>query len=63
MSHIDDFIDTADINLGVVCFDGIDLAANNHAQTIGFDVLLAEPVNSLGDGIVLLKKSPIVPAV
>lgn len=28
----------------------------SHAQTVGFDVLLAEPVNSLGDGIVLLRK-------
>jgi ubiquinone/menaquinone biosynthesis C-methylase UbiE len=28
----------------------------DHAQSVGFDVLLAEPVNSLGDGIVLLRK-------
>lgn len=28
----------------------------DHAQIVGFDVLLAEPVNSLGDGIVLLRK-------
>lgn len=28
----------------------------DRAQSIGFDVLLAEPVNSLGDGIVLLRK-------
>lgn len=27
-----------------------------HAQDVGFDVVLAEPVNSLGDGIVLLRK-------
>jgi tRNA G46 methylase TrmB len=28
----------------------------DRAQSVGFDVLLAEPVNSLGDGIVLLRK-------
>ena len=28
----------------------------DHAQTVGFDVPLAEPVNSVGDGIVLLRK-------
>ncbi|SIR97722.1 Methyltransferase domain-containing protein [Haladaptatus litoreus] len=28
----------------------------DHAHSVGFDVLLAEPVNSLGDGIVLLEK-------
>lgn len=28
----------------------------DHAQTIGFDAILAEPVNSLGDSIVLLRK-------
>lgn len=28
----------------------------DHAQSIGFDVVLAEPVNSHGDGIVLLRK-------
>lgn len=28
----------------------------DRAQTIGFDVVLAEPVNALGDGIVLLRK-------
>lgn len=27
-----------------------------HAQDVGFDVVLSEPVNSLGDGIVLLRK-------
>jgi SAM-dependent methyltransferase len=27
-----------------------------HAQAVGFDVVLAEPVNSLGDGIVFLQK-------
>ncbi len=27
-----------------------------HAQNVGFDIVLAEPVNSLGDGIVLLQK-------
>jgi SAM-dependent methyltransferase len=27
-----------------------------HARSVGFDVVLAEPVNSLGDGIVLLRK-------
>lgn len=28
----------------------------DHAQEVGFDVLIAEPVNSVGDGIVLLRK-------
>ncbi|WP_139136119.1 hypothetical protein [Haladaptatus sp. W1] len=28
----------------------------DHAQSVGFDVLLAEPVNAVGDGIVLLRK-------
>jgi hypothetical protein len=28
----------------------------DHAQSVGFAVLIAEPVNSLGDGIVLLRK-------
>lgn len=27
-----------------------------HAQSVGFEVVLAEPVNSLGDGIVLIQK-------
>ncbi|WP_423743134.1 methyltransferase domain-containing protein (plasmid) [Haladaptatus sp. SPP-AMP-3] len=28
----------------------------DHAQSVGFDVLIAEPVNAVGDGIVLLRK-------